>query len=171
MRLIPVVCGLAALAFAQSAAAVTVSPISFSPEFETELSEDLGEREGVELRGLVEQAVASALSARGVSAGSGSDTIEITIVDAQPNRPTLEQLSARPGLDYFRSISIGGAELRAVIRNASGDVVSEVEHRRFNSSLDEFNGFPPAGTWSEARRAIRRFANKVADAYVAQSGQ
>jgi hypothetical protein len=170
MRFIPVVCGLAALAFAQSAAAVTVSPISFSPEFETELSEDLGEREGVVLREDVERAVANALAARGVSA-SGSDTIEITIVDAQPNRPTLEQLSDRPGLDYIRSVSIGGAELRGVIRSSSGDVDAEVEHRRYNQSLDEFHGFPPAGTWSEARRAIRRFANKVADAYVAHSGQ
>jgi hypothetical protein len=171
MRLVPIFCGLAALAFAQGAAAVTVSPISFSPEFETELSEDLGEREGVYLREDVETAVARALSARGVSAGSGGDTIEITIIDAQPNRPTLGQLSARPGLDYIRSVSVGGAELRAVVRNASGDVIAEVEHRRYNHSLDEFHGIPPAGTWSEARRAIRRFAEKVADAYVAQSGQ
>lgn len=171
MRLIPAFCGLAALAVAQSAAAVTVSPISFSPEFETELSEDLGEREGALLREDVERAVANALAARGVSAGGGSDSIEITIVDAQPNRPTLEQLSERPGLDYIRSVSIGGAELRGVIRSASGAVVAEVEHRRYNSSLDEFHGFPPAGTWSEARRSIRRFAEKVADAYIAHSGQ
>ncbi len=171
MRLIPAFCGLAALAFAQSAAAVTVAPISFSPEFESELNEDLGMREGDALRLDVERAVAAALASRGVASDSGGGTIEIVIVDAEPNRPTLQQLSNEPGLDFIRSFSIGGAELRAVIRGANGDVLTEVEHRNYNQSLAEFNGMPPAGTWSEARRAIRRFANKVADAYVAHAGR
>lgn len=169
MRLVAAFCGLAALAYAQSAAAVTVSPISFSPEFEEELNDELGLREGDILRRDVERSVARALAARGVAGNSG--TIEITIVDAQPNRPTMGQLGERPGLDYMRSVSIGGAELRAVIRGANGEVLTEVEHRRYNHSLADFHGIPPAGTWSEARRAINRFATKVADAYVAHSGR
>ncbi len=168
MRLLPALCGLAALAVAQGAAAVTLAPISYSPEFESELHDELGVREGDILREDVEQAVNAALARRGVGAGGG--TIEIVIVDAAPNRPTLQQLSAQPGLDYIRSFSIGGAELRAVLRGQNGEVISEVEHRGYNSSLAEFHGFPPASTWSEARRSIRRFANKVADAYVAHFG-
>lgn len=171
MRLIPAFCGLAALAFAQGAAAVTVSPISFSSEFQTALNEELGAREGDVLRQDVERAVAAALARHGVALDSGGGTIEIEIVSADPNRPTMQQLSDRPGLDYMRSMSIGGAELHAVIRGANGEVLTEVNHRNYNQSLDEFNGAAPAGTWSEARRAIRRFANKVADAYVAHAGR
>jgi hypothetical protein len=171
MRLIPAFVGLAAFAFAQSAAAVTVAPVSFSPEFETELNDELGAREGDVLRADVEQSIATALAERGVSAASGGGTIEIVIVDADPNRPTWQQLRDEPSLDYIRSFSIGGAELRAVLRDAEGNVLTEVEHRNYNSSISEFHGMPPGGTWSEARRAINRFADKVADAYVAHSGR
>ena len=171
MRLIPAFVGLAAFAFAQSAAAVTVGPVSFSPEFETELNDELGVREGDVLREDVEQAIAAALARRGVVAGSGGGTIEVTIVDADPNRPTWQQLSDEPALDSIRSFSIGGAELRGVIRDSEGNVLTQVEHRHYNTSIAELNGMPPAYTWYEARRSIRRFAEKVADAYVAHSGQ
>lgn len=171
MRLIPAFCSLAALAFAQGASAVTVAPVSFSPEFETELNERIGVREGDVLRRDVERAVASALASRGVPVDGSGGAIEIEIVDAEPNRPTMRQLSDQPALDYIRSFSIGGAELRAVLRDAEGNVLTEVGHRNYNQSLAEFHGVPPAGTWSEARRAIRAFANKVADAYVAHSGR
>ena len=35
--------------------------------------------------------------------------IELTITDLKPNRPTMQQTAAKPGLDPLRSISIGGA--------------------------------------------------------------
>lgn len=171
MRLIPAFVGLAALAFSQSAAAVTVAPVSFSPEFETELNDELGVREGDVLREDVEGAIEAALARRGVSVGSGGGTIEVVIVDADPNRPTWQQLTDEPSLDSIRSFSVGGAELRGVIRGANGEVLTEVEHRRYNHTIAELNGMPPAYTWYEARRSIRRFAEKVADAYVAHSGQ
>jgi hypothetical protein len=170
MRLIPAFCGLAALALAQGAAAVTLAPISFSPEFETELREELGMREGDYLRSDVETAVRRALARRGVDVSSAAGTIEIVIVDADPNRPTMQQLADEPGLDYMRSVSLGGAELRAVLRGANGEVLAEVDHRGYNHSISDFSGMAP-NTWSEARRAIRRFANKVADAYVAHAGR
>lgn len=169
MRLIPAFCGLAALAFAQTATAVTLAPVSFSSEFETKLAEDIGVREGEYLRVDVEEAVRNALARRGVELGASGDTIEIVIVDADPNRPTMQQLTNRPGLDPIRSISIGGAELRAVLRGADGQVFTEVEHKGYNSNIEEVP--PPATTWSEARRSIRRFAEKVADAYIAHSGR
>lgn len=170
MHLIPAVCGLAALALAQSAAAVTLAPISFSPEFETELNEELGAREGDYLRNYVEEAVQDALARQGVQLGSGGGAIEIVIVDADPNRPTMRQLRDTPGLDPIRSFSLGGAELHAVLRGASGEVLTEVEHRRYNHTIEEFLA-PPPSTWSEARQSIRGFAERVADAYVAHSAR
>ncbi|MGD9981294.1 MAG: hypothetical protein AB7H66_07015 [Hyphomonadaceae bacterium] len=133
------------------------TPVSFSPEFQEELDEDFGVREGEFLRASVVEAIAAELARRGVANASG---IEVTIVDANPNRPTMQQLRETPGLDPIRSISIGGAELRATL--PGGEVVT---HRRYNHSLADIVG--PATTWTEARRAIRQFAVKVADAYIA----
>lgn len=164
MRVTSLLAGIAALAFAHAAHAanVNIAPISFSPEFQESVDDDLGAREGEYLRNAVQEAVSEALTARGATLGGNGLTLEISIIDADPNRPTWQQISAQPGLDGMRSISIGGAELRAVLRNASGSVVSEVTHRRYNDTLADVGA---ASTWSEARRAIRAFAHKVADAY------
>jgi hypothetical protein len=166
MRLTFVLAGLAALSLAHSAAAApaTVS-ISFSPEFQQQLEEELGAREGDVLQSAVSDAVGRALAERGVD--GAPVTVEVSIIDARPNRPTMQQLVDEPGLDAIRSISIGGAELRGVLRGADGQVLSEVTHRRYNHNLQDIAG--PATTWTEARRAIRQFANKVADAYVAHA--
>ncbi|MBC7770840.1 MAG: DUF3313 family protein [Phycisphaerales bacterium] len=166
MRIASALIGAAALAVSNTAAAapVTLAPISFSPEFQTDLEEDYGVREGDVLQRAVLQAVERELQSRGATLdGAGALTIEISILDADPNRPTMQQLSDQPGLDAIRSVSIGGAELHAVLRNGDGAVVSEVTHRRYNHSLADLSG--AATTWTEARRAIRQFANKVADAY------
>lgn len=158
-----------ALSTSALAAPVALAPVSYSPEFQAALDEDLGVREGEHLGAALTEAVRAALAERGASMGQGGFTIELTIVDADPNRPTMEQLADQPGLDAIRSISLGGAELHAVLRSADGLVVSEVSHRRYNHSIDEAAMFSPT-TWSEARRAIRRFADRVADAYVAAAG-
>ncbi|MGQ0533996.1 MAG: hypothetical protein ACT4OF_15085 [Caulobacteraceae bacterium] len=155
MRVRYLLAAAAMLAIATPAFAQTM-PVSFSPEFQESLEENLGAREGEILRAAVVRAIDRELALRGVSNAEG---IDVTIVDAEPNRPTLQQMSERPGLD-FSSISIGGAELRATL--PSGEVVT---HRRYNQSLADVVGV--ASTWSEARRAIRQFAVKVADAYIA----
>lgn len=162
--------GVAAAAFAQTAAAApaTLGPISFSPEFQAELDQEFGVREGEVLQRAVSEAVGAALAARGASLSESAPlSVEILIVDADPNRPTMQQLIDQPGLDAIHSVSIGGAELRAVLRDADGQVVSEVTHRRYNHSLSDLVG--PPSTWTEARRAIRQFAAKVADAYIAHA--
>lgn len=161
---------LAAVFVASTASAqpVTIAPVSYSPEFQAALEEDLGQREGAYLSTAVERAVSTALTRRGASVGTDAPiVIEATIVDADPNRPTFEQLSDNPGLDAIRSVSIGGAELHAVLRGADGRVLTEVNHRRYNHSIDDLFGAPT--TWTAARQAIRQFANKVADAYVEQT--
>lgn len=155
-----------ALSLPANAAPVNLAPVSFSPEFQTALDEDLGAREGEHLRADLIGAVSRELTARGATIGEGGVTIELSIVDADPNHPTMQQLSDRPGLDFLGSISVGGAELRAILRGADGQVISEINHRRYNSNLEDAAMQAPS-TWSEARRAIRRFASRVADAYVA----
>ena len=156
MRIRSLLAGAAVLAFVSPAWA-QATQVSFSPEFQTALDEEYGAREGEYLRTRVAEAIERELARRGVSNTSG---IQITIVDADPNRPTMQQLSAQPGLDPIRSVSIGGAELQATL--PGGEVIT---HRRYNHSLADVVG--PSTTWTEAQRAIRRFAVKVADAYIA----
>jgi hypothetical protein len=68
-------------------------------------------------------------------------------------------------LDIFRSISVGGAELSGVVRNSSGATIQTVEHRYYSHDL--WDARHRADTWGDARRAMRRFAAKVADAVAA----
>lgn len=165
MRITSLLAGAALMAFATTATAAPLSPISYSPEFQASLEDEYGVREGEVLQRDVERAIDRALAARGVS--NGNIGIDVAILDADPNRPTMQQLAAEPSLDPIRSISIGGAELHATLRAADGRALEEISHRRYSLSIDEIS--PAQGTWSDARRAIRQFANKVADAYVAQA--
>lgn len=159
MRIRHLLAGAALLTFAAPAWAQS-TPVSFSPEFQTALEEEYGVREGEVLRAAVTDAISREFARRGVT---NAASIDVTIVSAEPNRPTMQQLFDRPSLD-FQSISIGGAELRATVRSANG-ATTEVAHRRYNHSLADLTG--PAATWTEARRSIRQFAVKVADAYIA----
>lgn len=170
MRALTLAAALALTAFAQTAAAatVTIGPVAFSPEFAEELRDDLGEREGLYLQNEVSRKVAEALTSAGAQLGPGGElSVELTIVDADPSKPTFEQLRQRVGLDYGRSVSLGGADLAAVIRASDGQVLAEVQHDYRPPEL--FDPAPPLTTWEDANRAIRGFARKVADAYSANA--
>lgn len=165
MRITPALIGLAALAFSASAAAQTLETVSYSPAFQTALEDDIGLREGEYLRREVTQAIDRAIARR--NAPAAQIRIEVVIEDAQPNRFTMHQLRRRPDVDAMRSVSVGGAQLRAVLRGADGAVLTEIAHRRYSDSLRDL--FVEPLTWTDANRTIRQFAEKVADAYVAQA--
>src|SRR5262245_52587561 len=129
MRVVASLAALAALAFAQAAAAatVTIAPVTFAPEFLPKLEEKLGTSEGTYLQRAVTDIVGDALSRAGAQVGPGGNvTVEVIVNDAAPTRPTALQLT-QPGLDYGRSISTGGADLHAVLRGADGHVITEVD--------------------------------------------
>jgi hypothetical protein len=160
MRFAPIAASFAVLVFATAASAQTIETISYSPEFQEALDEDYGAREGEYLNRTLTRYVGEALAERGVNAEALR--IEVDIVDAQPNRPTMEQVASTPGLDMLRSRSIGGAELHGVVRDASGAVIAEIDHRYYSHDLEDASY--ALDTWGDARRSIRRFANKLADA-------
>jgi hypothetical protein len=171
MRALIPLAAIIALAFAQSAAAatVTLSPVSFSPEFQETLQEDLGVHEGEYLQREVVREVSEALTHAGAQIGPGGQmTIDVAIIDADPNKPTMQQLGDRPGLDWGQSFSIGGAELHGIIRDASGNVLAEIDHFYRTPSIDYVID-RASGQWSDANRTIERFAEKVADAYAANA--
>jgi hypothetical protein len=134
-------------------------------DLQTELSETYGAREGAFLQDLTEGFVQEALTRAGamVTEGDAPLTVEITIMDAVPNRPTFQQLRDTPSLS-LESFGVGGARFEAVIRNASGAVVATVEHDYYDNDIA--NAYAST-TWSDVRFAARGFARKVARAYTA----
>jgi hypothetical protein len=86
--------------------------------------------------------------------------IEVTILDAKPNRPTMGQLSNKPGLDMLRSKSVGGMELSGIAYDASGSAVAELQYDWFETSIEDVMAM---SVWGDANRASRKFARKLAD--------
>lgn len=158
--------------FAASPAAaepVSIAPVTIAPELATQFEEEYGERETAIVQDMITHYVSAELERRGAQVGEGAPlVVDITLLEAEPNKPTMAELSRTPGLDYFSSISLGGASIKGVIRRADGTVLSEIEHSYFTPSLDEINY--AGGPWAELRRTARRFATKVGQAYSEQVG-
>lgn len=143
-----------ALAMAASAGATTIN-VTYSEDFAEELAENYGEREGTVLSEEVVEDLEAALA----EAGADPARIEVVIVDAKPNRPTFEQVSDRPGLDMFRSVSIGGMTLSGVAYDEAGNEIASMDYDWYETDI---RNVVPAGTWWDANRASRRFADRFA---------
>ncbi len=81
----------------------------------------------------------------------------LTIEDARPNRPTFEQLSREPNLS-FQSFGNGGAEISGELFDAAGNSLGTMEYRWFETNIRDAQF---GGTWTDADRAIGRFAKRV----------
>jgi hypothetical protein len=156
MRLVPLA-AIAALAFsiALPASALTVET-KLSAEFQKKLEDDYGTREAKVLTETLTRKIEQVFARQGVKA----DRVVVTIEDAKPNRPTIQQVADKPGLDAIRSISLGGAELTGVAYDASGKEMGQFNYHWYESDLENVVG---SGTWSDARWTFDRFANRFAD--------
>lgn len=144
---------LASLALAPIAFAVEIS-VNYAPEFIEVLEDDYGLKEGE----ILAKEINKDLSRELIKAGVDVAAVNVTILKATPNKPTFQQLSDNVGLDFSRSISIGGMKMSADVMDASGETISSLEYGWFESQL-EFAGIT---TWADARRASDIFARKLA---------
>jgi hypothetical protein len=170
MRFTFITASLAALAFAQTASAgpVAIAPVSFAPAFQATVDSDIGTDQADVLRARVLRAITDALARRGVAVSADAPvTIEVDVVNATPNRVPVQRLRTDYLLDPGRSVQLGGAELHAVLRASGGATLSEVVYSRYDDNFAELVG-PPA-MWTSAGNTINQFAERVADAYVAQT--
>lgn len=128
--------------------------VAIGPELQSR-ADDIGQRDLDRLTGRLQREVEQALS------GDDGDVVEarLVLVDARPNRPTFEQVASRPGLDAFRSVSIGGARIEGEVTTADG-TTRPVSYDWYSSNLADVRGF---GTWDDADRAIDRFARHLGD--------
>ena len=145
----------AALALAMPAAALTVEA-KVSEKFQEKLVDDIGVREANVLTGALTRKVDSTFTSRGIQA----DRVVVTIEDARPNRPTMEQLSAKPGLDAGRSISIGGARVVGIAYDAAGKEIGTLDYDWYESDIANTIG---STTWTDARTAFDRFSRRFAE--------
>ncbi len=127
-----------------------------SPEFQKKLEKDYGVREGAILTESLTQKVEKALEAKGLHPAR----VVVTIEDAQPNRPTFQQVSDKIGLDPIRSISIGGAHVTGVAYDASGKEIGSLDYDWYETDITQAVG---STTWTDARWVFSRFAKRFAD--------
>ncbi|WP_304073426.1 hypothetical protein [Maricaulis maris] len=134
---------------------VTIGEIAYGPEL-VEHAEDFGEREldrlARYLRAALERELADDL-------GEGGYVLHTTILDAQPNRPTMAQMSGTRPL-HHSSISIGGADIEAQLLSADGEVLETYSYGWRSMNIRDVVGY---GQWTDARRTFSRFADQISD--------
>lgn len=154
--MIPLALG-AALAFAPLASAQQIN-IEIGERLEDKRDE-YGSRDLDQLEAEVREAVSEALAEIGAN---HSLTVDIVLDNAWPNRPTREQLADRPGLS-IRSLSRGGADLSARFSSADGTVSGTYE---YDWRTIDLRDSAARSTWTDARRTIDRFADRLAERIV-----
>jgi hypothetical protein len=150
----------AALAVSAIAHAAPIT-VTYSEDFAEMLVDDYGEREGAVLSDEIIDDLDRELARAGIEVAR----IAVVIEDAKPNRPTMEQVRNRPGLDMFRSISLGGMELTGTAFDSEGAVVGELTYDWYENNIDQVIG---SATWGDARRASNRFARRFVDQLAGQ---
>jgi hypothetical protein len=161
LRTVTALFSLAALAApAFAVGPVSIAPISFGEEL-LDKADEYGERDLNRLAEFLRDDLEREL---GNQLGDGGDTLRVTIVDADPNRPTSNQMAR--GL-HASSISIGGAEIEAQLVSSTGEVLETFEYAWHSHSISDVVGY---GRWTDARRAFDRFASSVGDSVDAGAG-
>lgn len=128
--------------------------VTLGPEL-VRKTQDLGERELAQQADQLVRTVERALEREQALSGA---TVSLTLVDIRPNRPTIAQIAAEPGLDAMRSRSIGGASIEGEVVLADGTRYP-VRYSWYSNSIAEVRGF---STWHDADHAFDRFARRLA---------
>ncbi len=141
-------------AHAQAVGAVSEVRVTIGPDL-LDKTNDYGEREFDFLSRDLRNSVEARLGRAGLLAPEGG-VLSLTIADATPNRPTLEQLGKRPGLS-MTSYGIGGAEVLGEYAAPDG-LVTPLRYRWYETDIRDARA---ASTWSDAARAFDRFAENL----------
>lgn len=119
-----------------------------------------GEKDLNRLAERLERKITDRLAGKGVTVSNTAPTVlNLVITDAEPNRPTFRQLSRNTSLSY-RSFGNGGAAFEGMLTSSDREL-GTVSYAWFENDI-RHSAFT-AGTWTDANRAIERFARKTAD--------
>ena len=152
------IAALATIALLASATAAFAAPASVSvtvgPDLQKKAIEKYGVRDVDRLAAELRKDVERELTRTGAYDGA---RIELTLVDAVPNRPTFKQLSDTPGLS-FESFGIGGAKIEGQAI-APGGAVTPLKYSYYESDIRQTWA---NSTWFDAQWTISRFAGRLA---------
>lgn len=157
MRRIAFLAPLAAALAVSGAAAAQPSAVvvTVSPAF-ADKAQELGERDVQQQVSDLTRTVERVLTRRHALDGA---RIELVITDLKPNRPTIQQMTDKPGLDGMRSLSIGGAAIEGTVTTAAGEALP-VKFDYYTPTLADAFG---STTWTDAQRAYDRLARNLAE--------
>ena len=144
----------AALAGAAHAQPAEVT-VTIGDRLDREASRTLGQAEVAEQARALEARLERELASNPAYAGA---RIHLVLTDVAPNRPTRQQLSNTPGLDYIRSFSVGGAAIEGEITTADG----EARPVRYDWYSHDIRDSRYQSTWQDADRAFMRFSRRLA---------
>jgi hypothetical protein len=151
----------AAAGAAAAGAAVSVAPVAIGATLQQALKDRYGVDEAKDLQQAMTHSLSRSLKGVGAEQSEAAAIrIEVLIDSATPTHPTRRQLNENPSLDYLASVSRGGAELRAVLRNADGQVLDRVAYDYYANTIWEAS--MSGSAWGDAYIAIDRFADQVA---------
>lgn len=154
----------AALAVAAASPALAQTPtvnVTVGGDLQQD-ADKLGARDVNDQAARLARVVQSELERRNALDGA---RVDLVLTDLKPNRPTMQQMVDRPGLDGIRSISIGGATVEGQITLADGQV-QPVRYDWYSNNLQDVRGY---GTWQDAETAYQRLAsNLVRGRYVSR---
>jgi hypothetical protein len=164
MRVLVLAAAAAAMASAAVAAPLVPSPdvtVTISPQLEKEAVKTYGVKEIDQLAGDLQKQVSRELTRTGALTGG---RVELTLVDAKPNRPTFKQMSDRPGLS-MRSFGVGGARIEGRAIAADG-AVTPISYRWYESDIRESWG---RATWGDASYVFQHVAHQLGRSAVVAS--
>jgi hypothetical protein len=146
------------------ASAVRIAPVTIGAGLQKALHDRYGDREGPVLQAEVADSLSRELKSAGATLDDAAPLrIEVSIEDALPTHPTRHQIERNPSLDPFRSVSRGGARLRAVLRGADGKEIDHVDYDYYAMSIEQVS--PAGDAWADARVTIQRFSAQIVKAW------
>lgn len=118
-----------------------------------------GDRDLAKLQTRLEKRLTQQLEKRGLNVSSAAPTLlRVTLTDVKNNRPTFRQLSRTSGLS-LQSFGTGGAELEAEVLTAGGSSLGTMSYEWYEYDIRDAQF---GGTWTDAHRAMDRFAKRAA---------
>jgi hypothetical protein len=163
MRILAIAAATAALSVSSAAMAAPAQvQVDIGPKLQAKAEKTYGVREVRDLADELQRDVERRLAKTAAYDGAH---IELTLVDAVPNRPTFKQMGDVPGLSY-QSFGVGGAKIEGRIVSPDGRV-TPVAYRYYESDIRYARNL---GTWSDADWTFDQFAAKLAkgDAYASR---
>jgi hypothetical protein len=145
------VLGFAQAAPAFAAPAVAEVKVSIGPEL-AKKTDTIGTREFDLLKTDLRRSVERRLPPR-----AGGGTLALVIEDARPNRPTMQQLSKKPGLS-LDSFGVGGARITGVYVGPTG-ARTPIDYSWYETDIRQARH---STTWTDAETAFDRLAARLA---------